>query len=59
MGALIPIHWDDFYKSLDEPLAPEGDFDASMQFVLERGKKDGVDVRLPSAWTWAQPFLGM
>ncbi|MGH7887762.1 MAG: MBL fold metallo-hydrolase [Candidatus Binatia bacterium] len=56
---VIPVHWDDFYKSLDEPLAPFPDFDASMQFLLERGKKDGVDVRLPSAWTWAEPFLGM
>jgi L-ascorbate metabolism protein UlaG (beta-lactamase superfamily) len=56
---VVPIHWDDFFKSLDEPLAPAGDFDASMRFLIERGKKDGVEVLLPVEWRKSNPFAAL
>jgi L-ascorbate metabolism protein UlaG (beta-lactamase superfamily) len=56
---VIPIHWDDFFKSLDEPLVPSGDFDLSMRFLTERGKKEGVEVRLPVEWKRSDPFGGL
>jgi L-ascorbate metabolism protein UlaG (beta-lactamase superfamily) len=59
---VILIHWDDFWKPLSEPLVPQphfmDDFDNTMRFVLERGRRDGVDVRIPTAWVAADPFAG-
>jgi L-ascorbate metabolism protein UlaG (beta-lactamase superfamily) len=56
---VIPIHWDDFTRSLDQPLVPAAylfdDFDKSMAFVLERGKQEAVDVKLAPAWTKVDP----
>ena len=60
---VIPIHWDDFSRPLDEPLRPLprlfDDFDASMRFVLERAAAEGVDVRLAGAWDVVDPFDGL
>jgi L-ascorbate metabolism protein UlaG (beta-lactamase superfamily) len=56
---VVPIHWDNFYKSLDEPLAPAEGFDRSMQYIVARAKQDGVDVRLPVAWVTVDPFFGL
>lgn len=57
---VIPIHWDDFTQSLDAPLVPMprliDDFDASMRFLIERGRVSEVDVRLPPVWTRFDPF---
>lgn len=44
---VIPIHYDDFFLSLDEPLKPMrnviDDFDATMQFLIERVGREGQD----------------
>jgi L-ascorbate metabolism protein UlaG (beta-lactamase superfamily) len=56
---VIPIHWDDFFVSNEEPLRPNNDFRWTMRFLMEQGKKDKVDVRMPSAWAASDPFLGL
>jgi L-ascorbate metabolism protein UlaG (beta-lactamase superfamily) len=56
---VIPIHWDNFFKSLDEPLTPGPGFDKVMQFLLDRGKAENVDIRLPVVWTSSDPFSGL
>lgn len=60
---VIPIHWDDFMLPLDQPLVPMrslfDDFDASMKFLLERGRSGGVDVRIAPAWAKIDPFAGL
>lgn len=60
---VIPIHWDDFLRGLDEPLVALpylfDDLDASMDFVLERAKRDGIDVRWPALAAASDPFAGL
>jgi L-ascorbate metabolism protein UlaG (beta-lactamase superfamily) len=60
---VIPIHWDDFTRPLDQPLVPLpylfDDFDKSMAFILGRGQQEGVDVKLPPAWAKFDPFAGV
>jgi L-ascorbate metabolism protein UlaG (beta-lactamase superfamily) len=57
---VIPIHWDNFILPLDEPLRPLphliDDFDASMRFLVDKGAKSGVEVKLPQAWESMDPF---
>lgn len=51
---IIPVHWDDFTRSLDEPLRPMpyalDDFDKSMNALLALSKRDNVKMRLPIAF---------
>jgi L-ascorbate metabolism protein UlaG (beta-lactamase superfamily) len=60
---VIPIHWDDFSRPLDQPLVPFprllDDFDASMRFVVERAGSERVDVRLVDAWETVDPWGGL
>lgn len=60
---VVPIHWDDFTMPLNEPLAPMpfplDDFDKSMAFVLDRGRQDGVDVKLVPTWITVDPYSGL
>ncbi len=56
---VIPIHWDNFYKSADEPLTPAEGFDKSMAYVVARAAQDKVDVRLPVSWVAVDPFSGL
>jgi L-ascorbate metabolism protein UlaG (beta-lactamase superfamily) len=56
---VVPVHWDDFFKPLDEPMVPAPGFERTMGFVLERGKADGIDIRLPVVWVVSDPFYGM
>jgi L-ascorbate metabolism protein UlaG (beta-lactamase superfamily) len=59
---VVLVHWDDFWKPLDEPLVPMprlmDNFDVSMQFLLERARLTGVEVQIPSAWISMDPFAG-
>lgn len=52
---VVPIHWDDFTRPLSEPLQPLpktfDDFDKGMTMILDRAKRDGVRVILPTAFT--------
>jgi len=60
---VVPIHWDDFTRPLDEPLVPLpfllDDLDASMDFVLARGKRDDIEIRWPVLWQQTDPFAGL
>lgn len=51
---IVPIHWDDFTRPLEEPLLPFprffDDLDATMRFVLERAEKEEIDVRFAAPW---------
>lgn len=57
---VIPIHWDDFTRPIDEPLRPIpvllDDMNLSMKFLIAEGEKSGVEVRLPDAWTVFDPL---
>lgn len=57
---VIPIHWDDFTRPLDQPLVPLpgllDDFAASMTFLTERGRASGVDIKLPEVFVPFDPF---
>jgi L-ascorbate metabolism protein UlaG (beta-lactamase superfamily) len=60
---VVPIHWDDFYRSLDEPLAAlprkVDDLDLTLRFLLERGRAERVDVVLAPAFAEVDPFAGL
>ncbi|TGK89338.1 MBL fold metallo-hydrolase [Leptospira bourretii] len=47
---MIPIHWDNFFKPLSEPLEPNlqlgDDFDANMKSILKRTEKEKIEVKL-------------
>ncbi|WP_280152631.1 MBL fold metallo-hydrolase [Piscinibacter sp. XHJ-5] len=55
---VIPIHWDTFWRSLDEPLVPmpllADNFGVAMDDLLKRAGPDHVEVRLPPPLT---PFV--
>jgi L-ascorbate metabolism protein UlaG (beta-lactamase superfamily) len=60
---VVPIHWDDFWIASDgplQPMAPPLDrFEVSMDFLRDRAARDGVDLRLPAAWTPTDPWDGL
>ncbi|HEY6512723.1 MAG TPA: hypothetical protein VI032_12120 [Burkholderiaceae bacterium] len=51
---VIPIHWDDFGRPLDEPLLAfpylVDDLGATMTHLAAWAARDGVEVRLPPLW---------
>ena len=57
---VVPIHWDDFFVPLDQPMvplpAPFDDMGSSMAFLIERGRQDGVDIKLAAAWAKIDPW---
>jgi L-ascorbate metabolism protein UlaG (beta-lactamase superfamily) len=59
---VIPIHWDDFFRPLADPLVPSAglvdDFDKTMNFLLARAG-NRVEVRLMREWTATDPFTGL
>ena len=60
---IIPIHWDDFSRPLNQPLVPLprplDDFDAAMAFLSERAGPKNIDVKLLQAWDTIGPFAGL
>ena len=60
---VIPVHWDDFSRGLDQPLVPLpyllDDLDKSMQFILPRAAREQVDVRWPVFAAATDPFAGL
>jgi L-ascorbate metabolism protein UlaG (beta-lactamase superfamily) len=56
---VIPIHWDNFFRSLDDGLVPQREFYGLMDSLLTRGKADGVDIRLSPQWVPVDPFAGL
>lgn len=57
---VIPVHWDDFFLPLNQPLKPmpyiADDFNAAMKFVIDSGRRDGIEVTLPVPWQSTNPF---
>jgi L-ascorbate metabolism protein UlaG (beta-lactamase superfamily) len=51
---VIPIHWDDFMRPLDQPFRPLprllDNFDNGMRMLLPLAARDGVKLRLPEAF---------
>lgn len=47
---LIPIHWDNFFKPLSEPLEPNlklgDDFESNMKYILKRTQEEKIEVQL-------------
>jgi len=60
---IIPIHWDDFSRSLDQPLKalpwPLDNVPVSLDYLIARSKREGVDMRMPMLWEKADPFAGL
>lgn len=48
---VVPIHWDNFTRSLDHPLRPFplafDDFPTSMRFLVDRAQVEDIDLALP------------
>ncbi len=57
---VIPVHWDDFTRPLTRPLVPFprliDDFERTMGFLLQQGRKDGVEVHLMPSQQALDPF---
>jgi L-ascorbate metabolism protein UlaG (beta-lactamase superfamily) len=57
---VIPIHWDNFFRPLEDGLVPSGtDFPRVMESLRDRGKPDGIDIRLSPQWVAVDPFAGL
>ena len=57
---VIPVHWDDFWLPLSEPLQAMpllfDDFGVSMTYLSRRAAQDGVELRLPPTFLPFAPF---
>jgi len=60
---VVPVHWDDFTRGLDEPLVPIpyllDNLDAAMSFVIASAARDHVDVRWPALGVRIDPFAAV
>lgn len=60
---VVLIHWDDFFRPLDEPLRAlpyaGDDLDVTMGVLSELAAADGVPLHLPTVWTREDPWLGL
>lgn len=60
---VIPIHWDDFFVPLDQPMRPLprpfDDFAGTMRFLKEEGARSGIDIRLAPPGVAVDPFAGL
>ncbi len=57
------VHWDDFFRSIEKPLRPlpygAGSFSKAVARVRQRALTDGVEVVVPSLWTFVDPLAGL
>jgi L-ascorbate metabolism protein UlaG (beta-lactamase superfamily) len=57
---VILVHWDDFFRGLDQPLLPTlyggDDVPRGMGRIVELAASDGVEVLIPPAWKPTDPF---
>ncbi|HEY0821089.1 MAG TPA: hypothetical protein VGD46_20045 [Rhizobacter sp.] len=55
---VLPVHWDDFTLPLDQPLQATpyliDDFGVVMADLQQRGRQDGIEIRLPPLF---EPFV--
>lgn len=59
----VLIHWDDFFRSLDEPLRAlpfaADDLDATMRRLDRLAAADGVTLHFPTVWQREDPWRGL
>jgi len=57
---VVLIHWDDFFRPLDEPLRAlpylGDDLDATMRVLVPLTEKDGVSLHFPTVWAREDPW---
>jgi L-ascorbate metabolism protein UlaG (beta-lactamase superfamily) len=57
---VVLIHWDDFFRPLDEPLRAlpfaADDLDASVRILDRLAAEDGVSLHFPTLWQRADPW---
>ena len=57
---VIPIHWDDFFRSLSKPLRAlpyaGDDLDVSMRILDELTAQDGVELQMATVWQREDPW---
>lgn len=60
---IILIHWDNFWRPLDEPLRPLpygiDNFSTTVAFLRSRADRAGIDLRIPVGWDLTDPFQGL
>jgi L-ascorbate metabolism protein UlaG (beta-lactamase superfamily) len=60
---VVLIHWDDFFRPLDQPLRAlpyaGDDLDLTMRRLDSLAKADGVTVHFPTVWQREDPWLGI
>jgi L-ascorbate metabolism protein UlaG (beta-lactamase superfamily) len=60
---VIPVHWDDFFRGLDEDLRPMRHamdaFPDAMARILSHAATDGIEVLLPILGRPTDPFAGL
>lgn len=59
---VIPVHWDDFTHSLDQPLVPlpkgAEDFDGAMDYLIKRSQQKPFQIQLMPVWQTLPLFVG-
>jgi L-ascorbate metabolism protein UlaG (beta-lactamase superfamily) len=57
---IILVHWDDFFRTLDQPFRPlpylVDDFNATMNRLLPLAERAGVEVLIPTPWQPTNPL---
>ncbi len=57
---VVLIHWDDFFRPLDEPLRAlpylGDDLDATMRVLMPLAEEDGVSLHFPTVWAREDPW---
>jgi hypothetical protein len=59
----VLIHWDDFFRPLDQPLRAlpyaGDDLDVTMRVLDELARSQGVALHLPTLWRREDPWQGL
>ncbi len=59
---VIPVHWDDFTHSLDQPLVPlpkgAEDLDLAMDYLIERSQQQPFQIQFMPVWQRLPLFVG-
>ncbi|MDX1659348.1 MAG: MBL fold metallo-hydrolase [Nitriliruptorales bacterium] len=60
---VVLIHWDDFFRPLDQPLRAlpyfGDDLDHSWRVLSKLAQRDGIDLHFPTLWQRENPWAGL
>ena len=60
---VVLIHWDDFFRPLDQPLRAlpyfGDDLDTTMRVLVPLAESDGVSLHFPTVWAREDPWVGL